>query len=636
MSLGKIAVRLVADLSAFDSGLAKAEAKVARWSARLTKTGQRLTGAATLPILGFLGYATDKASDLYESVNKAQVVFGDAADSVLGFARNADTALGMSSQAALEAAATYGNLFEGAGLAKDASAKMSMQMVQLASDLASFNNLDPSDVLQKLQSGLVGEIVPLRSLGINLNANAVKAKALQMGLAKTADALTPAMLMQARYALILEQTKNAQGDFARTSNGVANSMRIAKAQLINLAAGLGSVLLPYAMKALGVGKRLLGWLNNLSPQTRTLIVGVMGLAAAVGPLLWMLGSFLGAISSISAAVGGLSLSLSGPLLPIMALIGAVALLALAWRNNWGGIREKAAAVWAFLQPILVRLKALLEQGLTLAVQGFSAAWAFVQPAMAAVMDFAQNVLWPALQVFGAWLATVGSGFVRVFGAVWQGVLLPVLKLVGRFIKGVLWPIFRGVARFVRAVFVVALRLLGAVFRTYVLPAMKAVAKWLDEHLMPVFQRVADFIRTALMPVWDALGSAINKVAGFIQTVVGKLEAMADKLEHLSLPDWLTPGSPTPWEIGLLGINRALERVSRHGLPSLAAQLDVVHRIGPAAPAVGYTGAEVGRQAPTVVVHLQYSPAVALGDQVEAERVLAPMIAEQVRAALAGA
>jgi len=637
MSLGKIAVRLVADLSAFDSGLAKAEAKVSRWAGRLTKTGQRLTGAATLPILGFLGFATAKASDLYESVNKVQVVFGDAADSVLAFARNADTSLGISSQAALEAAATYGNLFESVGLAEDASADMSMRLVQLASDLASFNNLDPSEVLRKLQSGLVGEVEPLRALGINLSANAVKAKALAMGLAETADKLTPAMLMQARYTLILEQSQNAMGDFARTSNGVANSTRIVKAQLLNLAAGLGSVLLPYAMKALDVGKRLLGWLNSLSPQTRAVIVGVLGLAAAVGPLLWLLGSFLGALSSISAAMGGLSLSLSGPLLPILALVAAVGLLAVAWKKDWGGIQEKTAAVWTFLQPVLAQLGALLKEGLTLAVQGLSAAWAFLQPVIEAVGNYVQGVLWPALQVFSGWLATVGRGFVMVFGAVWQGVLLPALKLVWQFISAVLWPIFKAVARFTQAVFVAALRALGAIFETYVLPAMQAVGQWLDEHLMPIFEKVADFISTALMPVWDALGGAISKVADFIGDVVGKLDAMAQKLANLELPDWLTPGSPTPWEIGLLGINKALERVSRHGLPRMAAQLDVVHRVGPAVPAVGYEGSSVRvQQTPAVVVNLHYAPAVALGDRVEAERVLAPMVAEQVRAALAGA
>ena len=103
---------------------------------------------------------------------------------------------------------------------------MSTGLVQLAADLASFNNLNPEEVFLKLQSGIVGEVEPMRALGVNLSAAAVNAKALQMGLVNANGELTEQAKIMARYALIMEQTGNAQGDFARTSDGLANSTRI--------------------------------------------------------------------------------------------------------------------------------------------------------------------------------------------------------------------------------------------------------------------------------------------------------------------------------------------------------------------------------------------------------------------------
>jgi len=636
--LTKVVVRLAADLSDYDKGLQQATRKTETWSKNLRKTGKRLTAGLTAPILGFLGYSTDKASDLYESINKVEVVFGDAADSVLDFARNADTALGMSSQAALEAAATYGNLFESVGLAKDASADMSMELVQLASDLASFNNLDPTDVLQKLQSGLVGEVEPLRSLGINLSATAVKAKALEMGLADTADALTPAMLMQARYALILEQSANAHGDFARTSNGVANSARIVRAQLANLSAKLGGVLLPYVMKALNVGKQLLSWMSGMDESTQRWVVGTLLLVAAVGPLLLLLGSLAGAVSNISGLVSGFGTLLSSSLFwPILAVVGALALLVVAWKNDWGGIQEKAAAVWAWLQPMLTELTTWVGEKLPVATQFLANVWDnYLSPAFIAVGNFVSGTLWPILQTLGGWLVTVGAAQIKAFTFVWQNILAPALKIVWRIFSELLWPVVKAIADFLHAVFSVELRILEGIFSNYLAPAISTVVEWFDARLMPILEKIGDFLKKTFNPLWDGLNSSLDRMRDLIGGLVQKLEDFAQKLRSLDLPDWLTPGSPTPWEIALWGLNKALGAVADNGLADMNAQLRVGYeydsppglRAALAYPVAGSVAATSGGGAP--IINFTYAPAVSLGDRVEAERVIAPILAEKLR------
>ncbi|OGN90244.1 MAG: hypothetical protein A2Y88_04915 [Chloroflexi bacterium RBG_13_48_10] len=196
--------------------------------------------------------AIGKFSDLNETVSKVGVVFGEQSKKVLDFGKTADTSLGMSENAALSAAGTYGNLFRSMGMVEEKSADMSIGLVNLAGDLASFNNMDPTEVMDKLRAGLSGETEPLKSLGININETILKEKALEMGLWDGKDALDASAKAQAAYALIMQQTTLAQGDFARTSGGLANQQRILAAEVENLTASLGEHLYPVAVKIIKV------------------------------------------------------------------------------------------------------------------------------------------------------------------------------------------------------------------------------------------------------------------------------------------------------------------------------------------------------------------------------------------------
>lgn len=246
---------LKSDNSELKRGLDEGEQEVSGWGGRLGSVLQGVgmavgMGVANL-VMGaaqqvgqFMGESVTAASDLNETVSKTGVVFADSSAAVLAWAENASTAMGQSKQGALDAASGFGNLFVSMGMAAEPSAEMSMNLVQLASDLASFNNLDPTVALEKLRAGMLGQSEPMQSLGVNMTAAMVSARALEMGLAATTEELTPAMLAQARYALILEQTTTAQGDFARTADGLANQQRIQDAQWKDLQATIGQGLLP--------------------------------------------------------------------------------------------------------------------------------------------------------------------------------------------------------------------------------------------------------------------------------------------------------------------------------------------------------------------------------------------------------
>lgn len=195
--------------------------------------------AAAYGVVKFAGESIQAASDLDESLSKTRTVFGDASASVEKFAKDASVNLGLSEQAALEATSTFGNLFTAMGINAGKAAGLSQEVVQLAADLASFNNIDVQEAIVALRSGLVGETEPLRRLGINLNAARIQAEALNMGLANTKNDLDAAAKAQAAWSLITQDAATASGDFARTSDGLANTQRILKAAVDNATASVG-------------------------------------------------------------------------------------------------------------------------------------------------------------------------------------------------------------------------------------------------------------------------------------------------------------------------------------------------------------------------------------------------------------
>jgi len=267
--------------------------------AKASDMGNKLTLGVTLPLVGLGTVAVDAASDLEESMSKVGVVFGDTADEVIAFSETSAESLGIAKGEALEAAGTFGNLLTAMGLTTPEARDMSLAMVELAADMASFNNVSPEETLLALRSGLSGEAEPLKRFGVALRAAEVDARAMSMGLADANGELSEGAKIQARYAIIMEQTATAQGDFARTSDGLANSQRIAAAEFKDMLAVLGQELLPIAKEAVGVVTDLLGAFSDLPAPVKGIIVQLGMLAAAAGPALKAIGGLTSGIGKLA-------------------------------------------------------------------------------------------------------------------------------------------------------------------------------------------------------------------------------------------------------------------------------------------------------------------------------------------------
>lgn len=193
--------------------------------------------------------AVKAASDLSETVSKVNVLFGETAKDIEDFADGAASALGQTKKQALDAAATFATFGKAAGLSGKDLSGFSTDFVKLASDLASFNNTSPEQAINAIGSALRGEAEPLRAYGVLLDDASLRQAALKLGIISTTkDALTPQQKVLAAQALIYEQTSAAQGDFERTSDGLANKTRILTAQLENAKTTIGAALLPVVLQ----------------------------------------------------------------------------------------------------------------------------------------------------------------------------------------------------------------------------------------------------------------------------------------------------------------------------------------------------------------------------------------------------
>lgn len=258
----KLVVEILGDAKGLAASLGESEGHLGKFGSAIG--GMAKTAAIGFAAVGIGAIAAAKpligaATDLAESMSKVDVVFGDSAKEIKEWSESSAFAFGQSQQSALAAVGTYGNLFQAFGLGRKESTKMSKSLVELAADLASFNNTSVEEALQALQSGVSGETEPLKKYGIAINDVRLKEEALRLGLIKTTkEALTPAAKAQASYALIMKDTTLAQGDFGRTSGGLANQQRILAARFDNLKATLGTALMPVAMKLSGVFMELVG------------------------------------------------------------------------------------------------------------------------------------------------------------------------------------------------------------------------------------------------------------------------------------------------------------------------------------------------------------------------------------------
>jgi len=307
-------------------------------------------GLAAAGIGNFLKESVSQASDLSESLNAVAVTYGDATEGIVALGETAASRLGLAATdfnaLSVQFASFGGNIVgEGGdvvGFIDDLTTR--------SADFASVMNLDVAEAARIFQSGLAGETEPLKKFGIDLSAAAVDAYALANGIGEAGKPLTEAQKQQARYGALMEQTAKTQGDFANTSDGLANAQRILGANFDNMQATVGGPLLnAFANLTTGLlpvvetmGPLLTGVIEDLAPIITDLAGQIPGLLESFLPMLPVIGELAGIFLELAADLLPVFVDLIMALMPVFTELAPI-------------IAEFIADAMEVLVPILVQL-----------------------------------------------------------------------------------------------------------------------------------------------------------------------------------------------------------------------------------------------------------------------------------------
>lgn len=482
-----------------------------RMGAKMKDVGSKMNVGLTLPIVAAAGVSIKAFSDLNETLNKVDVSFGEQSATVKAWAKDSIKSMGLAQQSALDATALFGDMGTGMGQTQVEASKMSMGLTQLGADMASFKNVSFERAQTALAGIYTGETEALKGLGVVMTQTNLEEFARAKGINKSMSEMSQAELVQLRYAYVMDKTKNAQGDFARTSDGLANKTRMSGERMKELSAQLGEKLAPIMNKILEIGNKVLDWFNGLSDKTKNIILVIVGLVAAIGPLLMVLGTLIPAI----AAIGTTGLIV----IAVIAAIGGAIFLII---QHFGGLQQTLDAtkeafnrIWAVISPILMpafnSLKDAIVNDLWPALQRL---WALIEP-----------VLLPTLKVLGIIIGVVIIAQIYIFINVIKIVIEVLGWIINVIVNVITWFVNAG-----KAVWNFGVSVKDAVVSAYnwVADKVGGIINWFRNIGSSIGGAMGNLSNTITSP----FKTAFNAIANFWNNTVGKLDFKA--------PDWV-PG-----------------------------------------------------------------------------------------------
>lgn len=328
-SLAQINVAFRANQQQFSTELQNVKRMAEKAGKDMQEVGKKMSLALSVPLAAMGAAAIKLGSDYEESVNKVDVAFKGASAQVKEFSKNSLEAFGISEGAALDMAALFGDMATSMGLPTDKAADLSTSLVGLAGDLASFKNIGIDQATTALNGVFTGETESLKMLGIVMTEANLQQFAYSKGIRTKIKDMTQAQKVELRYAYVMAQTTNAQGDFARTGGGAANQMRIFQESLKQLGAQIGQVILPAFTKVVTQVNAVIKRFSEMSETSKTVIVVMAGITAAIGPMLYAIGTvtsmmpkMVAGFETAKTALKGFSTFLAAnPLTAIAAAIG---------------------------------------------------------------------------------------------------------------------------------------------------------------------------------------------------------------------------------------------------------------------------------------------------------------------------
>ncbi|MDD4804276.1 MAG: hypothetical protein PHN69_03805 [Candidatus Pacebacteria bacterium] len=307
LNLGQLVVHIGARTSDLERGLATAEKKLDSFARKASKTGRTLTLAITTPMMLVARKASLMAAEVIESENLFEISMGNMTDSAYAFSKEFSSSMKVNEYEMRKQMGIFKVMAESMGMPEEAAYELSKGFTTLAYDLASFYNISYEQAFEKLQSGMVGMVMPLRELGININETTVENFALRNGLIQQGETLSETGKLFARYGTIMEQSQKSHGNLAREIDNPLSQLRSLKEQVQRVTIEFGQALIPMLQRALEVAipfveklRDMVQAFKDLSPEVQETYIKIGLLVALIGPAVAIIG---GLAKGIKALVG---------------------------------------------------------------------------------------------------------------------------------------------------------------------------------------------------------------------------------------------------------------------------------------------------------------------------------------------
>lgn len=466
----------------------------------LAGLGGPLAALGAGAVIGFASSAVDSFAQLEDSSAAAGVIFGGSMDQIIAQSKTAASAVGMSSSQVINAANTFGTFGKSAGLSGDNLAGFSTQMTQLAGDMASFRGTSPEQAIDAIGAAMRGEFEPARQFGVLIDDASMRSEALKMGLIKTTkEALTPQQKVLAAQSMLLKQTGDAQGDFARTSDSTANTQKRLTAESENLKAKLGQQLAPAfttvreaVVTAMGGLSTALDWISRNGPLVVSVLAGVAAVILIVmAPAIW---------AAVTATWAFTTALLANPLVWIAIAVGAVVAALVLLIMKWDTVVAWLKGVWGAV------------------VNWLSGVWTSITSGISAFGAKAS-----------AFFRGIWDGIITKARAAWNGLLAWIKGLPGRILAGLaaLGRLGAAAVRWFRGVYTSAVERLGDLVNW-----VKGVPGRIIRGLGAVGSMLLDSGRKIISGLLTGMKNTWSKITGWVGSIPGKIKNALGNVKDL--------------------------------------------------------------------------------------------------------
>lgn len=553
-----LSAKITGDSSGFDKAIQSAEKTASSFEKRMESIsskaksiGDKLSGIGTALTVGVttpLAVAgkgmVDAASDFDENLNKISVAFGDSADDVKAWADTATESFGLSMNQALEATSLFGDMATSMGISQSEAASMSTSLSGLAGDMASFKNIGIDEAMTALNGVFTGETESLKQLGIVMTE--VNLQEFADGLGLVYNDMTQAEKVQLRYNYVMAMSKNAIGDYARTSDGTANSMRTFQASVENLAITLGQNLLPIVTPIIQKATEMVNAFAAADPELQQLVLKIAGIAAAAGPALLVIGKMVSVFGSASGAIGllsgkiaalggmkaalsGVFTAITGPVgIAVAAIIALVAAFAYLMTTNEGfrnSVMQTISTIGQSLVPVIQALMPVIQNIATVLATTIASVLQALAPVLAQIVTMIGQIVAtvaPLIAQLISQLAPILTTIIQTVGNIVSAVLPPVITIINA-IMGVIEALLPPIMSVLSTVIDVVSQIITAIT-----PIISFVAGVISD-IMGIISPIISFIAGVISSIISVISPIVSTVASVFSAIFSTVSSIMNKV-----------------------------------------------------------------------------------------------------------